>query len=196
MLPNFEAISICFRELFASILKADGYLHGLTTHKTAKLFFVQGTDNNIIYIYIYICIYIYISIPHGATDHSGPGPPHYRGSMIARRHTTLGTTPLDESARLRYHYMTTHNTYKKQKSMSSAGFELAIPASKPPQIHALESAITETAIIYFLFLWRCGPKRAMDFSFLRFLDHTLRAQHIRWDSSGREHYLTTHNTQH
>ena len=41
-------ISILFRELSASILKADEYLHGLTTHKTAKL----GTDNNI-YIYIY-----------------------------------------------------------------------------------------------------------------------------------------------
>jgi hypothetical protein len=26
----------------------------------------------------------------------GPGPPHYRGSIITLRHTALGRTPLDE----------------------------------------------------------------------------------------------------
>jgi hypothetical protein len=46
MLPNFEMMSVRFRELSASFLKADEYLHGLTTQKTAKRFFVQGTDNN------------------------------------------------------------------------------------------------------------------------------------------------------
>ena len=46
MLPNFEMMSIRFGELSASILKADEYLNGLITPKTAKRFFVQGTDNN------------------------------------------------------------------------------------------------------------------------------------------------------
>jgi hypothetical protein len=31
-----------------------------------------------------------------ATAHSGPGPPHYRGSAITIGHTTLGRIPLDE----------------------------------------------------------------------------------------------------
>jgi len=54
MLQTFEMMFISFRELSASILKADEYLHGLTTPKTAKRFFVQGTDNNKYkYIYIY-----------------------------------------------------------------------------------------------------------------------------------------------
>ena len=39
---------------------------------------------------------------HGATAHSGPRPPHYRGFTITLRHTTLGRTPLDQwSARRR-----------------------------------------------------------------------------------------------
>ena len=32
----------------------------------------------------------------GASAHSGPGPPHYRGFTITLRRTTLGRTPLDE----------------------------------------------------------------------------------------------------
>jgi len=46
MQPYFEIIFIRFRELSASIPKADEYLHGLTTHKAVKQFFVQRTDNN------------------------------------------------------------------------------------------------------------------------------------------------------
>ena len=37
--------------------------------------------------------------------------------------------------------------------MSSAGFELAFPASEPPQIHALDRAITETGNNIFSFLF-------------------------------------------
>jgi hypothetical protein len=35
------------------------------------------------------------SFSNGATAASGPGP-HYQGSTITRRYTTLGRTPLDE----------------------------------------------------------------------------------------------------
>jgi len=34
--------------------------------------------------------------PHRATAPIGPGPSHYRGSMITLRHTTIGRTSLDE----------------------------------------------------------------------------------------------------
>jgi hypothetical protein len=58
-------------------------------------------------------------------------------------HTTLGRTPLGEgSARRRDLYLTTHNTHKKQTSMSPAGFEPTIPASERPQTHALDRAAT------------------------------------------------------
>ena len=33
---------------------------------------------------------------HGATAPSGSRPPHYRGSTITLRHTTLGKTPPDQ----------------------------------------------------------------------------------------------------
>jgi hypothetical protein len=32
----------------------------------------------------------------GATEPSGPGPPHYQGFSITLSHTTLGRTPLDQ----------------------------------------------------------------------------------------------------
>jgi hypothetical protein len=47
---------------------------------------------------------------------------------------TLSTTPLDEwSAYRRDLYLTTHNTHKRQTSMSPAGFDPAISASERPQ---------------------------------------------------------------
>jgi hypothetical protein len=55
-----------------------------------------------------------------------------------QRHTTVGRTPLDEgSARRRDLYLTAHNTYNRQTSMPSAGFEPAIPAGERLQTHAL-----------------------------------------------------------
>ena len=46
------------------------------------------------------CLAVYYF--HHATVRSGPGPPHYREFTITLRHTTLGTSPLDEwSARCR-----------------------------------------------------------------------------------------------
>jgi hypothetical protein len=56
---------------------------------------------------------------------------------------TLGRTPLHEgSARRRDLYLTTQNTQKRQTSMTPAGFELAIPANKWPQTHALDRDAT------------------------------------------------------
>jgi len=62
--------------------------------------------------------------------------------MITLRHTTLGRNPLYEwSARPRDLYLTTHNTNNRQTSMSQAGFEPTIPASKRPQTHVLSRGI-------------------------------------------------------
>jgi len=48
--------------------------------------------------------------------------------------TTLGRTPLDEwSARSRDLYLTTHNSHKRQTSMTAAGFEPTISAGERPQ---------------------------------------------------------------
>jgi hypothetical protein len=91
--------------------------------------------------YLFCCFLLSperLVFPHGATAPSGPGPSHCRVFTITLKHTTLGTTPLDEwSARRRDLYLTTHNTHKRQTSIPTTGFELEIPASKRPQTHAL-----------------------------------------------------------
>jgi hypothetical protein len=71
---------------------------------------------------------------HCTTTPSGPRPPHYSDFTITLRNTTLDRTPLDEySDRQRDVYLTTHNTHNKQTSISTVGFEPAIPASEQPQ---------------------------------------------------------------
>jgi hypothetical protein len=81
--------------------------------------------------------------PHSITAPSGPGPPHYRGFTITLRHTTLGRKPLDEwSAPCRDLYLTTHNTHKRQTSITPAGLETTIPANERPQTHALHRTTT------------------------------------------------------
>jgi len=56
--------------------------------------------------------------------------------------------------------------------------------------------------ISIIFLWRCGPTRAMASSFLLFLDHTQRHTTVgrtsldEWSGRRWDLYLTTHNTQH
>jgi len=79
---------------------------------------------------------------HDATAPSRPGPPHYRGFTIIFRHTTL----LEKSDRPDAATCTwqTHNSHKRQTSMSLAGFEPAIPASERSQTHALDRATTGT----------------------------------------------------
>ena len=53
---------------------------------------------------------------------SGPRPPLW-GFSITLKHSTLGKTPPEEwSARRRDPYLTNCNTYKRQTSMTTAGF--------------------------------------------------------------------------
>jgi hypothetical protein len=75
-----------------------------------------------------------------------------QGFTITLRHIKFGRTPLDErSARRRDLYLTTHNTHKKQTSMSSERFEPTVPESKRSQTHALDRAATEPGKLYFGF---------------------------------------------
>jgi hypothetical protein len=85
---------------------------------------------------------------HDARAPSGPGPSYHRGFRIRFRHTTLGMTPLEEwSVQCRDLYLTTHNTHKRQESMSWAGFEPAIPTSEMSQSQSLDRAVTGIGII-------------------------------------------------
>ena len=60
---------------------------------------------------------------------------------------------------------------------------------------------TLLCLLFFFFLWRCGPTRSMASSFLTFLDHTQRRITVgrtpldEWSARRRDLYLTTHNTQ-
>ena len=59
--------------------------------------------------------------------------------------TTVGRTPLDEwSARRRDLYLKTHNTDKRQTSMSPVGFEPTISAGERPQTYCLDRAAPGT----------------------------------------------------
>jgi hypothetical protein len=71
---------------------------------------------------------------------NGPSPRCW-GFEIVLRHTTLGTTPMDEwSARRRDIYLTIHNIHNRQTSMPPVGFKPAIPAGERLQTHALDCA--------------------------------------------------------
>jgi hypothetical protein len=60
----------------------------------------------------------------------------------------LGRTPVDEGSNLcRYLYLTTHNTHKRQASISPAGFEPTRPKRERPQAHALDHAVTQIGLI-------------------------------------------------
>jgi len=51
-----------------------------------------------------------------------------------QRHTTVGSTPVDEwPVRLRDLYLTAHNIYNRQTSMPPVGFETTISAGERPQ---------------------------------------------------------------
>jgi len=77
---------------------------------------------------------------------------------VAHDHTQwhkLGRTPLDEGSALRRNlYLTTHNTHKRQKSMTPAGLEPAIPASQRPPTHALDRAITAIGVANIRSWWK------------------------------------------
>ena len=69
-----------------------------------------------------------------------------RAVEVSRSHsdTPLGRIPHDEWwASLRDLALTSHNTHKRQTSMSPAGFEPATPARKQPHTHSLDCAATK-----------------------------------------------------
>ena len=95
---------------------------------------------NVMFILIAACL---VSCFHGTTASIGSQPSHYRSFVIARKHTTIGRTSLDElSTRRRDLYLTTHNIHNRYPSMAPAGFEPAIPANQRPQTRALDRATT------------------------------------------------------
>jgi len=98
----------------------------------------------------------YLLFPHGATSPSGPWPPHYWGFTITLIwHITLGRTPLDEwSDRRKDLYLTTHNTHKRQTSMTPTGYEPTVPARKRPQDLALDRATTGIGLVTYRVIYR------------------------------------------
>ena len=63
----------------------------------------------------------------------------FNGTHTHTHTHTLSRTPLDEgSASHKYIHLTTHNIHSRRTSMTTAGFELAIPAVKRPQTYAID----------------------------------------------------------
>jgi hypothetical protein len=90
------------------------------------------------------------SSSYGTTAHIEACPPLYWGFLITHN-WIQGRTPLDEwSARCRglYLHRTTQHINTRQTSMTSAGFETSIPATKRPQTHALDRAATGIVWLY------------------------------------------------
>ena len=70
--------------------------------------------------------------------------------------TVIRTSLEKRSARRRRNlYFTTHNTHKRQTSMTPAGFEHPIPATERPQIHALDTTITGTGVLRHIIHMNC-----------------------------------------
>jgi hypothetical protein len=128
---NFRLVAQCLNQLRRRNVRK--YPPGYTgSHPEDDSFIVQYSSN-----------YVAPPPPSGTTGHNGPGPSHCRGFTITLRHTTLGTTPLDErSARRRDLYLTTHNTHKRQTSMPQLIFEPTTSTSERPQTVALDHAAT------------------------------------------------------
>jgi hypothetical protein len=82
---------------------------------------------------------------HTHTNHTHAS--HIRHTHIhhtSHTHITFCRTPLDQrSDRRRDLYLTTHYKFKRKASMTSAGFEPAIPASERPKSYILECAAIE-----------------------------------------------------
>jgi hypothetical protein len=105
-------------------------------------------------IWPWTSLYTDFFFPMARQPLGGLGRLIFRGFTITLRHTTLGSTPLDEwSARRRDLYLTTHNTHKRQTSMPPVGFEPAILVSQRPQIHALRLHDHWDRLIYGI-LWK------------------------------------------
>jgi hypothetical protein len=68
--------------------------------------------------------------------------------VISLRHTTLGSTSIEEgSASRRDLYLTTYNTHKRQTSIPPVEFEPAPPARERPQTYALDRAATHALFL-------------------------------------------------
>jgi hypothetical protein len=87
----------------------------------------QSTESHLVMGTLTVHLYKYtaynLSAPpppsSGATVILVPRPPHCCNFEIARRHTTLGRTPLnEESARRQDLYLRTHNICKRETSMT------------------------------------------------------------------------------
>jgi len=69
--------------------------------------------------------------------------PLLRGFTITLRRSTLVRTLLDKcTARYQDLYLTTYNTHNRETSMSSGGFEPAIPKYGRPQFYALDQCFS------------------------------------------------------
>jgi len=99
-----------------------------------------------------------LQFSHRAAAPSGPEPLHYWGFMITLRHTTLGSTLLDERLDRRSNvHLTTHNSHKGQTSMLPTGSEPTIPARERPQTHGLDRAATgigDASFDVIIWCWR------------------------------------------
>jgi hypothetical protein len=83
----------------------------------------------------------HLSFPVALRPNAGHALPILEVFNHTQRSSTVGRTSLDEwLARRRDLYLTTHNTHKRQTSMSLAGFEPTIAAGERPQTHALDSS--------------------------------------------------------
>ena len=71
-----------------------------------------------------------------------PGPPQYRGFTNTLRHTTFGTTTLDERSAQRRHLCLIKQHSQQTGTHTPTGFEPAIPGSERLQPHALDRAAT------------------------------------------------------
>ena len=86
----------------------------------------------------FVCLFVWRDSPHwvGASSFT-------RFLDHTQRHSTVGSTPLDEwTARRRDLYLTTHNTHNRQTSMPPVGFEPTISVGERPQTNALNRAAT------------------------------------------------------
>jgi hypothetical protein len=88
------------------------------------------------------------------------------GASRLHSHTILDKAPLDEgSARHRDLYLTTHNTHKRQISITPAGFVPAVPTSERPHTHPLDHEATGIGTEY---LWLVTSNFIIQCVFLNF----------------------------
>ena len=96
--------------------------------------------------------------PHTQSHTHTPTQTHTHTHTHSHTHT-LDKSPLEEGSACRTDlYLTTHNTKKRQTSVTPAGFEPKIPASERPQAEALDCAATEIGgkKYYGHIVWKSG----------------------------------------